>query len=109
MLLSESELTSLPGLYSQENEEDPVIHAKLSASDQEWACYIAEAGRRGTEYEIFGLFVGKYGHNWAQLPLTIIEQDLRETGVHAALDRSFRPDRSSSLTGLKRRGSLSVS
>ena len=72
MLLNETELDSLPPLLSQENEEDPVIHIKLEAPDRHWACYIAEGGAKYPGYEVFALFVGRYGSNWAQLPLTKI-------------------------------------
>ena len=108
MLLSESQLSSLPALYSQEGEEDPVIHLKLVVPGRDWACYIAEAGRKGSAYEVFGLFVGKYGHNWGQLPLQTIEEDLREVGVDAIPEKDFRPARSSVLTGLTRRSALAV-
>jgi hypothetical protein len=83
MLLSTKELSSLPALYSQENEEDPVIHVKIAAPARSWACYIAEGGVKGHNYEVFALFVGKYGCNWGQLPLASIEQDLREAGIDA--------------------------
>jgi len=108
MLLSESQLKSLPALYSQEGEEDPVIHIKLVASDRRWACYIAEAGRKNMGYEVFGLFVGKYGQNWGQLPLQAIEEDLREVGIDATPERNFQPARSSVLTGFTRHAVLTA-
>ncbi len=106
MLLTESELGALPELLSQENEDDPIIHIKLEDPARTWACYIAEGGRKDMYYEVFALFVGKYGYNWGQLPLPSIEADLQRSGINAAADHNFTPQRSSTLTGLKRRGNL---
>ena len=104
MLIDETTLGSLPPLYKQEDEDDPVIYAKLATPDGHWSCYVAEAGKKNNEYTVFGLFISKrWGHNWAQVPLREIEEDLQDAGLKALLVSDFAPDRASSLTNIPRR------
>lgn len=95
-------IASANALYSQEAEEDPLIFAKISTPDEKWQCYIAEAGTQKGEFEIFALFVDRYGHNWAQLPLRVLEEDIRNANFHVRVESSLEPQRISELTGLKR-------
>jgi hypothetical protein len=98
-LLTSAALRRLPALYRQKNTPDPLIYAKLSATNNKWQCYIAEGGRKGVEYEVFALFVGRYGHNWAQVPLRIIEKDISDSKMVVTQDVEFRPKRTSALVG----------
>jgi hypothetical protein len=105
MLLDITERNLLPPLYSQEKEEDPVIHVKIEDPERNWACYIAEGGLTYKEYEVFALFVGRYGSRWGQVPVSVIEKDLLDAGISAESAQDFTPARISSL-GLKKRGGL---
>ena len=107
MLLNKAILDRLPHLYSQEAENDPMIHAKLVTPDNRWSCYIAEASEKDDDTYVFALIVSKrFGYDWAQLPLHQIEDDLKHAGLEAHLDPTFRPTRASVLTGIRRRETL---
>lgn len=98
-LLSREARKRLPALYRQSNSSDPLIYAQLSAKNEPWNCYIAEGGRKGSDYEIFALFVGKHGHNWAQVPLRVIEMDVTASQLDVSLATGFKPKRVSNLVG----------
>jgi hypothetical protein len=104
MLHANDTLEVVPHLYEQEEQDDPLIYAVIATADHTWACYIAEAEQRNGGYEIFGLFVSKkLGYNWAQLPLTDVEDDLKTAGLEARIEPNVPPRRASELTGVKRR------
>jgi hypothetical protein len=98
-LISQTALKKVPGLYKQDKTRDPLISATISAADQGWQCYIAEAGRKGKRYEVFALFVGKHGHNWAQVPIQVIEQDLSLAHMVVRWNVLQKPARVSALAG----------
>jgi hypothetical protein len=107
MLLQETDLDRLPNLYDQEKENDPIVYAKIATPDNKWTCYIAEAGKKENDTYVFALFVrSRHRYNWAQVPLHEIEDDLRNAGLEARVDRTFTPDRVSVLTGIRRRETL---
>ena len=104
MLIDETTLNRLPQLYEQEGSPDPMIYAKIATQDETWACYVAEAGKTGDEYTIFGLFVSKkWGHNWAQAPLSEVEEDLKRARLDAQQIEDFKQECASILTGFHRR------
>jgi hypothetical protein len=98
-LLNREARRRLPALYRQNKASDPLIYAQLSARNEQWNCYIAEGGRKGSEYEVFALFVGKYAHNWAQVPLRVIEMDISASKLDVSLATGFKPKRVSDLVG----------
>jgi hypothetical protein len=94
---TQAALRRLPPLYRQSKTKDPLIYVKISTKDKGWSCYIAEGGRSETDYEVFALLVGKYGHQWAQVPLSSIQGKRSNTNV----DVIEKPTRVSRLLGLK--------
>ena len=104
MLLYETTLNSMPRLYAQEDVGDPTIYAKIATPDETWACYVAEAGKTRGDYTIFALFVSeKWGHNWAQVGLHEVEQDLKHASLDARVVEGFTRGPSSKHTGILRR------
>jgi hypothetical protein len=103
MLFARTVLESLPKLYEQGDDTDPIVYARIATPDNAWACYIVEGGEKDHQLEIFALFVSKrYGYNWAQLPLNEVEEDVRRAGLDARLDPDFTPARASKVVGITR-------
>lgn len=78
---TQATLRKLPPLYRQSKTSDPLIYVKISTKDDGWSCYIAEGGKGETDYEVFALLVGKYGHQWVQAPLRVIQGNSSNTNV----------------------------
>ena len=95
-------LATLPPLYSQEEEEDPIITVKLTSDDDAWVGYLIEGERRENDFVVFGLFIGD-GTAWGQIPVSRLAQGLEDEGLRVHTDRSFQPTRLSAATGLTRR------
>ena len=101
-LLSQSARAALPPLYSQEDATDPMIFAKLSSPESEWACYLVEGSPRGDDFLVYGLFISG-GKHWGQLLLSELETALREKGLSPSEEDYQRPVRLSELIpGMRR-------
>jgi hypothetical protein len=58
-LLTKEIQQSLPALYSQENEKDPIVHVKYFDPTGSWTWYATEGGEREDgDFEFFGLVIG---------------------------------------------------
>lgn len=99
-IIQQSTLDLLPRLYSQNGRKDPTVFAKVSSLDDGWAAYLTEGERRGNEFIVFGFFVGE-AVGWTQMPLSKMELGLKEAGIKAVEEQSFKPTKLSCLTKIK--------
>lgn len=90
ILLPDDVRASLPPLYSQEKETDPMIHVKYFTPDSSWTWYVTEGETRedGHEPEL-GYFV-----------LSELESVTGPMGLHIERDLYFEPKRKSEVTEL---------
>jgi hypothetical protein len=98
---SECLLDALPPLYSQEDQEDPIVHVKLSTPNDIWAAYLVEGKKRGDDYIVFGLFISA-SKTWGQVSFRKLEEALQSEGLSLIQDHDFTPAPLSQVTGLKR-------
>ena len=107
MLITPELLDKLPALYTQEDEDDPMIHVVLESKDKMWRCFVAEASKQDDDIQLFGFFSSrKYGSNWAQLSVREIECDLQDAGMNEIdVIPATDPKRASKMKdGMPRRG-----
>jgi hypothetical protein len=57
-LLTEELRKKLPALYSQENEEDPMVYIKFFDPVGSWTWYANEGEQKGEDFLFFGLVIG---------------------------------------------------
>ena len=57
-LLTEELRASLPPLYSQEAESNPVVHAKFFLPGTGWTWYVTEGEEQGSDFLFFGYVIG---------------------------------------------------
>ena len=57
-LLPEELRRHLPPLYSQENTEDPTVHAKFFTPDSNWTWFATEGSQDEDDFRFFGYVIG---------------------------------------------------
>ena len=57
-LLTKEIITSLPRLYTTENENDPIVHIKFFDPTGRWTWYATEGEERGDDFLFFGWVAG---------------------------------------------------
>ena len=57
-LLTEELRAQLPRLYSQENNEDPVVHCKFFTPWSNWTSFASEGAQEDEEFLFFGYVIG---------------------------------------------------
>jgi hypothetical protein len=57
-LLTEELRRSLPALYSQEGNPDPVVHIKFFTPDSNWPWYVTEGSAEEDGFIFFGYVIG---------------------------------------------------
>ena len=60
MILTESQLSTLPALYSQEKEAEPVVYAKFFLPGTGWTWYVTEGSQQEDDYLFFGFEMKGY-------------------------------------------------
>jgi hypothetical protein len=57
-LIPDDLISTIPDLYSTEDEEDPICHIKLFTPDANWTWYITELSIEDNDTTCFGYIVG---------------------------------------------------
>ncbi len=92
-LLTQEILKSLPGLYTCENEKDPVIRCKFFTPDSNWTWYAIEFDGKDTFFGLVDGFERELGY-FSLNELLSIRGSLR---LPVERDRYFKPCRLSEL------------
>jgi hypothetical protein len=71
-LLTEELRASLPPLYAQDGNKNPVVHAKFFTPDSNWTWFITEGGPEGDDYIFFGYVIG-HEEEWGYSALSDLE------------------------------------
>lgn len=57
-LLPDELRRTLPPLYSQEDTNDPLVHAKFFTPDSSWTWFVTEGQAEGDDFLFFGYVIG---------------------------------------------------
>jgi hypothetical protein len=91
-LLTEELRQQLPPLYSQENEPDPIVHAKFFTPDSSWTWWVTEGSPRGGDFLFFG-YVQGLDDEWGYFLLSELQQARGRLGLPIERDLYFTPGR----------------
>ncbi len=71
-LLTEELKKTLPRLYSQENDPDPVVYCKFFTPDSNWTWFVTEGEPDGDDFRFFG-YVRGLEDEWGYFLLSELE------------------------------------
>ena len=91
-LLTEELRKRLPPLYSQEAEENPVVHAKFFTPDANWTWWATEGSPEGDDYRFFG-YVQGLADEWGYFMLSELASVAGPFGLPIERDLHFQPGR----------------
>ncbi len=91
-LLTEELRQSLPPLYSQEADPDPVVHAKFFTPDSNWTWFVTEGQAEGDDFRFFG-FVRGQAEEWGYFLLSELEAARGPLGLPVERDLHWQPGR----------------
>jgi hypothetical protein len=81
---------TLPRLYAQEKEKDPMVHAKLFTPDSSWTWYVTEGQEEDGDFLLFGYVVG-LEREWGYFALSELESVRGPLGLPLERDLHFTP------------------
>jgi hypothetical protein len=82
----------LPPLYSQENQADPIVHAKFFTPDSNWTWWVTEGSPQGGDFLFFG-FVRGHEDEWGYFLLSELNEVRGPLGLRIERDLHFEPGR----------------
>ena len=91
-LLTEELKKTLPPLYSQENDRNPVVHAKFFTPDSNWTWWATEGEPDGDDFRFFG-YVRGLEDEWGYFLLSELESVLGPLRLPVERDLYFHPGR----------------
>ena len=80
----------LPPLYSQENTEDPEVHAKFFTPDSNWTWFLTEGSQQEDDFLCFGYVIG-LDEEWGYFSISELEAVRGPMGLPIERDLYFRP------------------
>jgi hypothetical protein len=91
-LLTDELRARLPPLYSQEAEQDPMVHAKFFMPGTGWTWYVTEGQAQDGDYMFFGFVIG-LENEFGYFLLSELESVTTRLGLHVERDLVFREGR----------------
>jgi hypothetical protein len=95
-LLTDELRASLPALYAQENEKDPMVHLKFFTPWTGWTWYITEGSPEGDDFIFFGYVIGQE-KEWGYTSLNELESVRGPGGLKIERDLYFTQKRKSEI------------
>jgi hypothetical protein len=89
-LLTDELRQRLPPLYSQEAEDNPVVHCKFFTPDSNWTWWATEGSPVGDDFKFFG-FVRSFEDEWGYFLLSDLESVRGPLGLPIERDLHFTP------------------
>ena len=89
-LLTEELRRSLPALYFQEGNPDPVVHIKFFTPDSSWNWYVTEGSAEGDDFLFFGYVIG-FEREWGYFSLSALKESRGPMGLPIERDLYFKP------------------
>ena len=95
-LLTDELRARLPALYAQENEKDPMVHAKFFTPWSNWTWFVTEGSQEGEDFIFFGYVIG-FEKEWGYFSLRELESARGPMGLTIERDLHFTPKRKSEI------------
>jgi hypothetical protein len=89
-LLTEELRRSLPALYAQEKNSDPIVHIKFFTPDSSWTWYATEGSPEGDDFIFFGYVIG-FEREWGYFLLSELTESRGPMGLPIERDLYFKP------------------
>ncbi len=89
-LLTAELRASLPRLYSQEHNEDPIVHCKFFTPDAQWTWFATEGQPDEDDFRFFGYVCG-FEEEWGYFVLSELQEARGPLGLAIERDLYFRP------------------
>jgi hypothetical protein len=80
----------LPALYSQEQNQDPTVHAKFFTPDSNWTWLVTEGSAEDDDFLFFGYVIG-LEEEWGYFVLSELESVRGHLGLAIERDLHFQP------------------
>jgi hypothetical protein len=93
---------SLPPLYAQEKNNDPIVHIKFFTPDAQWTWYVTEGGEEEDDFIFFGYVMG-LDNEWGYFSLSELTAARGPFGLAVERDLSFKAAAFSEVRELHRR------
>lgn len=87
-LLTEELRATLPPLYGQEGNKNPIVHAKFFTPDSNWTWFVTEGGQEEEEFIFFGYVIG-FEKEWGYFALSELESVRGPLGLAIERDLYF--------------------
>lgn len=81
---------SLPKLYSQEGNRDPIVHVKYFTPDSSWTWFATEGEEDEGDFRFFGLVIG-FEREWGYFVLSELASARGPLGLPIERDLHFTP------------------
>ena len=95
-LLTDELRARLPALYAQENEKDPMVHAKFFTPWSNWTWFVTEGSQEDEDFIFFGYVIG-FEKEWGYFSLNELQSARGPAGLTIERDLHFTPKRKSEL------------
>ena len=95
-LLTDELRASLPALYAQENEKDPMVHAKFFTPWSNWTWFVTEGSQEDEDFIFFGYVIG-FEKEWGYFSLNELQSARGPAGLTIERDLHFTPKRKSEI------------
>ena len=89
-LLTEELRRSLPALYVQEGNPDPIVHIKFFTPDSNWTWYVTEGSAEENDFIFFAYVIG-FEREWSYFHLSELRESFGLTGLPIERDLYFKP------------------
>lgn len=81
---------SLPPLYAQEKNDDPLVHIKFFTPDSNWTWYVTEGSKNEEDFVFFGYVMG-LEEEWGYFSLSELASARGPLGLAVERDLYFVP------------------
>lgn len=88
-LLAEELRASLPALYSQDGNRNPIVYAKFFTPDSGWTWFVTEGNQEEEDFIFFGYVIG-HAKEWGYFALSELESARGPLGLPIERDLHFK-------------------
>ena len=81
---------SLPPLYAQDGNRNPIVHAKFFTPDSNWTWFVTEGSDEEDDFRFFGYVIG-FEAEWGYFMLSELESARGPLGLPIERDLYFEP------------------
>lgn len=89
-LLTEELRASLPPLYAQDGNRNPIVYAKFFTPDSNWTWFVTEGSAEEGDFRFFGYVIG-FEEEWGYFVLSELQSARGPMGLPIERDLYFKP------------------